>query len=206
MAADSGLIVVLLVISLLLVTVFLPLLTVQYEWCHVLFENNTVRNNIVKGWHYIFVRLQENPLCTKNNREDKLLLKMENSFSVSKGRGKSRLGRQNDQGRMKKDNQRRRKATTTSRNKKVWKACCLFIRPTPLLYCKAFPTMMQLTYCLNFSIPREYSIKTQSTIMLWKYRRKNTNWHSMKIFVSRNSMAHKNIWKQISPLRLQQRI
>ena len=68
---------------------------------------------------YIFVRLQENPLCTKNNREDKLLLKMENSFSVSKGRGKSRLGRQNDQGRMKKDNQRRRKATTTSRNKKV---------------------------------------------------------------------------------------
>ena len=43
MAADSGLIVVLLVISLLLVTVFLPLLTVQYEWCHVLFENNTVR-------------------------------------------------------------------------------------------------------------------------------------------------------------------
>ena len=40
--ADSGLIVVLLVISLLLVTVFLPLISVQYEWCHVLFENNTV--------------------------------------------------------------------------------------------------------------------------------------------------------------------
>ena len=40
--ADSGLVVVVIVISLLLVTVFLPLLTVQYEWCQVLFDNNTV--------------------------------------------------------------------------------------------------------------------------------------------------------------------
>ena len=42
MMADSGLVVVVIVISLLLVTVFLPLLTVQYEWCQVLFDNNTV--------------------------------------------------------------------------------------------------------------------------------------------------------------------
>ena len=40
--ADSGLVVVVIVISLLLVTVFLPLLTVQYEWCQVLLDNNTV--------------------------------------------------------------------------------------------------------------------------------------------------------------------
>ena len=40
--ADSGLVVVLCVITLLLVAVFLPLISVQYEWCHVLFENNTV--------------------------------------------------------------------------------------------------------------------------------------------------------------------
>ena len=45
--ADSGLVVVVIVISLLLVTVFLPLLTVQYEWCQVLFDNNTVSIRII---------------------------------------------------------------------------------------------------------------------------------------------------------------
>ena len=59
-------------------------------------------------------------MCTKNNREDKLLLKMENTFSVSKGRGKTRHGRQT----IKKDdvtrtNLRKRKPTTASRRKKV---------------------------------------------------------------------------------------
>ena len=40
--ADSGLVVVLCVISLLLVTVFIPLLRVEYTWCHVLFDNTSV--------------------------------------------------------------------------------------------------------------------------------------------------------------------
>ena len=40
--ADSGLVVVVTVITLLLVAVFIPLISVQYEWCQVLFENNTV--------------------------------------------------------------------------------------------------------------------------------------------------------------------
>ena len=40
--ADSGLVVVVTVITLLLVAVFVPLISVQYEWCQVLFDNNTV--------------------------------------------------------------------------------------------------------------------------------------------------------------------
>ena len=40
--ADSGLVVVLCVVTLLLVVVFLPLLGVEYKWCHVLFDNSTV--------------------------------------------------------------------------------------------------------------------------------------------------------------------
>ena len=40
--ADSGLVVVVTVITLLLGAVFIPLISVQYEWCQVLFENNTV--------------------------------------------------------------------------------------------------------------------------------------------------------------------
>ena len=43
--ADSGLVVVVTVITLLLVAVFIPLISVQYEWCQVLFENNTVSEN-----------------------------------------------------------------------------------------------------------------------------------------------------------------
>ena len=40
--ADSGLVVVLCVVTLLLVVVFIPLLAVEYQWCHVLFDNTTV--------------------------------------------------------------------------------------------------------------------------------------------------------------------
>ena len=43
--ADSGLVVVVTVISLLLVVVFIPLISVQYEWCQVLFDNNTVESS-----------------------------------------------------------------------------------------------------------------------------------------------------------------
>merc|ERR1711915_912113 len=54
---DSGLVVVIFIISCLLVVTFSFLLLVDYEWCHVLYKNNT-----------------ENPACTKNNNRDKLLL------------------------------------------------------------------------------------------------------------------------------------
>ena len=40
---DSGLVVVVLIITSLVITVFSFLLFVDYEWCHVLFKNNTVR-------------------------------------------------------------------------------------------------------------------------------------------------------------------
>ena len=40
---DSGLVVVVCVLLILLTTVFSFLLLVEYEWCHVLFRNNTVR-------------------------------------------------------------------------------------------------------------------------------------------------------------------
>ena len=39
---DSGLVVVVIIISSLIVTTFSFLLFVDYEWCHVLFKNNTV--------------------------------------------------------------------------------------------------------------------------------------------------------------------
>ena len=39
---DSGLVVVVCIISSLIVIVFSFLLFVDYEWCHVLFKNNTV--------------------------------------------------------------------------------------------------------------------------------------------------------------------
>ena len=39
---DSGLIVVVFIITSLIITVFSFLLFVDYEWCHVLFKNNTV--------------------------------------------------------------------------------------------------------------------------------------------------------------------
>ena len=39
---DSGLVVVVLIITSLVITVFSFLLFVDYEWCHVLFKNNTV--------------------------------------------------------------------------------------------------------------------------------------------------------------------
>merc|ERR1712241_547090 len=54
---DSGMIVVVFIISSLIITVFSFLLFVDYEWCHVLFKNNT-----------------ENPACTKNDNRDKVLL------------------------------------------------------------------------------------------------------------------------------------
>ena len=39
---DSGLLVVVCIILVLLTSVFSFLLLVEYEWCHVLFRNNTV--------------------------------------------------------------------------------------------------------------------------------------------------------------------
>ena len=39
---DSGLVVVVFIISSLIITVFSFLLFVDYEWCPVLFKNNTV--------------------------------------------------------------------------------------------------------------------------------------------------------------------
>merc|ERR1719297_272336 len=54
---DSGLIVVVFIITSLIITVFSFLLFVDYEWCHVLFLNNT-----------------ENPACTKNDNREKVLL------------------------------------------------------------------------------------------------------------------------------------
>merc|ERR1711892_868567 len=54
---DSGLVVVVFIITSLILITFTFLLLVDYEWCHVLYKNNT-----------------ENPLCTKNNNRDKLLL------------------------------------------------------------------------------------------------------------------------------------
>jgi len=54
---DSGLVVVVFIITSLIITVFSFLLFVDYEWCHVLFKNNT-----------------ENPACTKNDNRDKVLL------------------------------------------------------------------------------------------------------------------------------------
>ena len=39
---DSGLVVVVCIILVLLTSVFSFLLLVDYEWCHVLFRNNTV--------------------------------------------------------------------------------------------------------------------------------------------------------------------
>lgn len=110
--ADSGLVVVVTVITLLLVAVFIPLISVQYEWCQVLFENNTVSEEKFNSSlasksnkpvlisftiqpcddtmiHSFF---QENPLCTKNNREDKILLKMETPYSGKSG-GRNRFGR-----------------------------------------------------------------------------------------------------------------
>ena len=39
---DSGLVVVVFIITSLIITVFSFLLFVDYEWCHVLFKNNTV--------------------------------------------------------------------------------------------------------------------------------------------------------------------
>ena len=74
--ADSGLVVVLCVISLLLVAVFLPLITVQYEWCHVLFENNTVINND----RYYTPKLQE----SKDSFESYLLQLFKNDFWPSR--------------------------------------------------------------------------------------------------------------------------
>ena len=49
---DSGLVVVVFIISSLIITVFSFLLFVDYEWCPVLFKNNTVTfnsNNSVSG-------------------------------------------------------------------------------------------------------------------------------------------------------------
>ena len=39
---DSGLVVVVFIISSLIILTFSFLLFVDYEWCHVLFKNNTV--------------------------------------------------------------------------------------------------------------------------------------------------------------------
>merc|ERR1712083_138325 len=69
---DSGLVVVVFIITSLIILTFSFLLLVDYEWCHVLHKNNT-----------------ENPLCTKNNNRDKLLL-TSLADQLDKNRGKLR--------------------------------------------------------------------------------------------------------------------
>ena len=44
---DSGLVVVVFIISSLIIITFSFLLFVDYEWCHVLFKNNTVREAVI---------------------------------------------------------------------------------------------------------------------------------------------------------------
>ena len=46
---DSGLVVVVFIITSLIITVFSFLLFVDYEWCHVLFKNNTVMLSLKKS-------------------------------------------------------------------------------------------------------------------------------------------------------------
>ena len=46
---DSGLVVVVFIITSLIITVFSFLLFVDYEWCHVLFKNNTVMHSLKKN-------------------------------------------------------------------------------------------------------------------------------------------------------------
>ena len=43
---DSGLVVVVCIIVSMVVSVFFVLFYVQYEWCHVLFKNFTVRGGV----------------------------------------------------------------------------------------------------------------------------------------------------------------
>ena len=50
---DSGLVVVVLIITSLVITVFSFLLFVDYEWCHVLFKNNTVSYFYLFFTHFI---------------------------------------------------------------------------------------------------------------------------------------------------------
>jgi len=54
---DSGLVVVFTIIVFLVVVMMTTLVYVKYEWCHVLFKNNT-----------------ENPACTKNFLRDNIRL------------------------------------------------------------------------------------------------------------------------------------
>ena len=46
---DSGLVVVVFIITSLIITVFSFLLFMDYEWCHVLFKNNTVMLSLKKS-------------------------------------------------------------------------------------------------------------------------------------------------------------
>ena len=50
------------------------------------------KNSVVNELDNDAGSFQENPLCTKNNREDKILLKMETPFSGKSG-GRNRFGR-----------------------------------------------------------------------------------------------------------------
>ena len=65
---DSGLVVVVLIITSLVITVFSFLLFVDYEWCHVLFKNNTVRYFYLFFTHFICCHKVKLDLNRKVNR------------------------------------------------------------------------------------------------------------------------------------------
>ena len=65
---DSGLVVVVFIITSLIITVFSFLLFVDYEWCHVLFKNNTVsiHKNFYIGKVYKFFLIINVSLSNKD--------------------------------------------------------------------------------------------------------------------------------------------
>ena len=67
---DSGLVVVVTILVFIIRVMIFTLVYVKYEWCHVLFRNNTVRSSILT----ITFATQENPACTKSFVRDNILL------------------------------------------------------------------------------------------------------------------------------------
>ena len=45
---DSGLLVVIIILAFLIAVLMTTFLVVKYEWCHVLFRNNTVRKSMLQ--------------------------------------------------------------------------------------------------------------------------------------------------------------
>ena len=70
-------VVVFTIIVFLVVVMMTTLVYVKYEWCHVLFKNNTVgprSKNIYLNWKILTKTWQENPACTKNFLRDNIRL------------------------------------------------------------------------------------------------------------------------------------